>query len=57
MDAGSFCTAFACALTTPSSEEGALIGRNGEESIFAILVKMLPQVSWGKTQCITRQAL
>jgi hypothetical protein len=44
MDAKTFCTAFACALTVPCNEEGALIGRNGEESLFTILSKLQPQV-------------
>jgi hypothetical protein len=36
--------AFACAVTTPTANGDDLIARNGDESLFALFGKLLPQV-------------
>ncbi len=45
LDAREFCTAFAHSVTDLASRQNDIIAKNGDESMFAVLHRIFPQVS------------
>jgi hypothetical protein len=47
VDAHEFSAAFACAVTVAASDESCWLAKNGEESIYAVLGRLFPEVELG----------